>query len=98
MIRLLLLLTFSLSLFAADKGNNLILGIPSKGGQIVNRVGYAFCYSEKHEQPLIPSRDTQHLNNFQSPYNVIKGQDLTKTLKSMGMKSEKNLIDANLEL
>ena len=52
MNRLLLLLTFSLSLFAPDNGNNLVLGIPSNDGQIVNRVGYAFCYSEKHEQPL----------------------------------------------
>ena len=49
---LVLLLVIPLSLFVEDKGNNLVLGIPSQDGQIVNRVGYAFCYSDQHEQPL----------------------------------------------
>ena len=52
MVRLLLALVISYSLFVPDEGNNLILGIPSENGQIVNRIGYAFCYSEKHEQPM----------------------------------------------
>ena len=48
-----ILFSFLLSVFAGeDIGNNLKLGIPSGQGQIVNREGYAFCYSEKHEQPL----------------------------------------------
>jgi DNA/RNA endonuclease G (NUC1) len=48
-----ILFSFLLSALAGeDIGNNLKLGIPSDQGQIINREGYAFCYSEKHEQPL----------------------------------------------
>ena len=31
--------------------DNLDLGTPSRDGQLVDRLGYAFLYSEKHEQP-----------------------------------------------
>ena len=34
------------------KYDNLSLGYPKQSGTIVNREGYAFCYSEEHEQPL----------------------------------------------
>ena len=37
--------------FSSWANDNLDLGIPSRDGQLVNRTGYAFLYSEKHEQP-----------------------------------------------
>ena len=52
MKNLLILFLFCFVLNAEDKGNNLILGIPDTGGQLINRLGYAFSYSESHEQPL----------------------------------------------
>ena len=48
-ISILLLLLIPFSSWAND---NLDLGIPSKDGQLVDRTGYAFLYSERHEQPL----------------------------------------------
>tara|TARA_B100000809_G_C15122450_1_gene524864 strand:- start:1803 stop:2588 length:786 start_codon:yes stop_codon:yes gene_type:complete len=48
-LTLILLLLLSLSVWSND---NLDLGIPSTEGQLVDRTGYAFLYSEKHEQPL----------------------------------------------
>ena len=48
-MRYLFILLFSLSIYASD---NLDLGLPSKVGQVIDRKGYAFCYSEKYEQPL----------------------------------------------
>ena len=48
-LTLFLLLLLSLSVWSND---NLDLGIPSTEGQLVDRTGYAFLYSEKHEQPL----------------------------------------------
>ena len=48
-VPILLLVLVSSSCWAND---NLDLGIPSREGQLVNRTGYAFLYSEKHEQPL----------------------------------------------
>ena len=57
------------TLLGADIGSNLILGTPSEDGQIVNRVGYAFCYSEKHEQPLWVT------------YELTKREVLTKVAK-----------------
>ncbi len=67
----LVLLTFCISLCAAkkDPGNNLALGIPSDDGQVINRVGYAFSYSEKHEQPLWVT------------YQLTKKEVLTKVAK-----------------
>ena len=44
-----LLIFIHVSCLAND---NLDLGIPSTNGQLVARFGYAFLYSEKHEQPL----------------------------------------------
>ena len=44
-----LLIFIHVSCLAND---NLDLGIPSTNGQLVDRIGYAFLYSEKHEQPL----------------------------------------------
>ena len=38
--------------FSSWANDNLDLGIPSRDGQLVGRTGYAFLYSEKHEQPL----------------------------------------------
>ena len=38
--------------FSSWANDNLDLGIPSHDGQLVDRTGYAFLYSEKHEQPL----------------------------------------------
>ena len=94
MTRLLLLLTFSLSLFAADKGNNLVLGIPSKDGQIVNRLGYAFCYSEKHEQPLwvtyeltkqeVLTKVAERKDNFRKDPLVKTGSALLTDYKGSG--------------
>ncbi len=52
MVRSLLALTLAVTSLVLDEGNNLVLGIPSEDGQIVNRIGYAFCYSEEHEQPM----------------------------------------------
>ena len=43
----LLLMTLS-----SEANDNLDLGTPSRDGQLVDRTGYAFLYSEKHEQPL----------------------------------------------
>jgi len=43
------LLLITLSSWAND---NLDLGTPSRDGQLVDRTGYAFLYSERHEQPL----------------------------------------------
>ena len=48
-IFILALLLITLSSWAND---NLDLGTPSRNGQLVDRTGYAFLYSEKHEQPL----------------------------------------------
>ena len=44
----LLLIPFSCS----GVNDNLDLGTPSRQGQLVDRTGYAFLYSDKHEQPL----------------------------------------------
>ena len=44
-----LLIFIHVSCLAND---NLDLGVPSTNGQLVDRIGYAFLYSEKHEQPL----------------------------------------------
>ena len=38
--------------FSSWANDNLDLGIPSRDGQLVDRTGYAFLYSERHEQPL----------------------------------------------
>ena len=38
--------------FSSWADDNLDLGTPSRNGQLVDRTGYAFLYSEKHEQPL----------------------------------------------
>ena len=38
--------------FCSWANDNLDLGIPARDGQLVDRTGYAFLYSEKHEQPL----------------------------------------------
>jgi hypothetical protein len=35
--------------FSSWANDNLDLGIPSCDGQLVDRIGYAFLYSEKHE-------------------------------------------------
>ena len=32
------------------KSDNLQMGLPSRQGTIINRAGYALCYSEEHEQ------------------------------------------------
>ena len=94
MFRLLLLLTFSLSLFAADKGNNLALGVPSNNGQIVNRIGYAFCYSEKHEQPLwvtyeltkleVLNKVAERKDNFRKDPLIKTGSALLTDYKGSG--------------
>jgi hypothetical protein len=47
MCLLILLLSFFQAGFASD---NLQLGIPGDGVQVVDRVGYALGYSEPHEQ------------------------------------------------
>ena len=52
MTRVLLFLFVFGSVTHAEIANNLRLGLPSKEGQIINRQGYAFAYSEKHEQAL----------------------------------------------
>ena len=56
----------TLTAFATD---NLDLGTPSQGGQVVDRKGYAFCYSEKHEQALWVS------------YKLTKGEVIRKVAK-----------------
>ena len=48
-IFILSLLLIALTSWAND---SLDLGTPSRDGQLVDRTGYAFLYSEKHEQPL----------------------------------------------
>ena len=48
-IFILSLLLITLTSWSND---NLDLGTPSRNGQLVDRTGYAFLYSEKHEQPL----------------------------------------------
>ena len=48
-IFILWLLLITLTSWAND---NLDLGTPSREGQLVDRTGYAFLYSERHEQPL----------------------------------------------
>ena len=69
MYRLALILVALLQIVQPDSGNNLKLGTPSDEGQIVNRVGYAFCYSETHEQPLWVT------------YELTKEEVLTKVAK-----------------
>jgi endonuclease G, mitochondrial len=68
----LLTLTFCLFSHAQDKGNNLILGVPKTDGQLVNRVGYAFSYSETHEQPLFV---TYELTKEEVENKVAKRKD-----------------------
>ena len=46
------ILTLLLLPFSSGANDNLDLGTPSHDGQLVDRTGYAFLYSEKHEQPL----------------------------------------------
>merc|ERR1712000_623008 len=65
----LFLLLVSLSSWAND---NLDLGIPSREGQLVNRTGYAFLYSEKHEQPLWVS---YKLTKAEVQNKVVKRKD-----------------------
>jgi len=65
----LFLLLVSLSSWAND---NLDLGIPSGEGQLVNRTGYAFLYSEKHEQPLWVS---YKLTKAEVQNKVVKRKD-----------------------
>ena len=37
---------------SVESKDNLGPGIPSTNGQLVDRIGYVFLYSEKYEQPL----------------------------------------------
>ena len=46
------ILSLLLIAFSNRANDNLDLGTPSHDGQLVDRTGYAFLYSEKHEQPL----------------------------------------------
>jgi len=46
------ILSLLLTPFCSWANDNLDLGIPSVEGQLVDRTGYAFLYSERHEQPL----------------------------------------------
>lgn len=69
---LVLTLTFCLFSNAEDKGNNLVLGVPKTDGQLVNRIGYAFSYSETHEQPLFV---TYELTKEEVENKVAKRKD-----------------------
>ena len=46
------ILSLLLSTLSSWANDNLDLGTLSRNGQLVDRTGYAFLYSEKHEQPL----------------------------------------------
>lgn len=69
---LLLSFAFCVLSYAQDHGNNLVLGIPKTNGQLVNRIGYAFSYSEIHEQPLFV---TYQLTKKEVENKVAKRKD-----------------------
>ena len=89
-----LLTLFSLSLFGSDPGHNLSLGLPSNNGQVVNRLGYAFSYSEKHEQPLwimyeltkkeVLTKVAKRRDNFRKDPLVKTGSALLTDYKGSG--------------
>jgi len=82
MTRIFLVLTVLFQLFQLDDGNNLKLGTPSEDGQIVNRIGYAFCYSEQHEQPLWVTyelTDKEALTKVAQRRNNFRKDPLVKT-------------------
>ncbi len=79
-MRYLFVLLFTLSIYASD---NLDLGLPSSLGQVIERPGYAFCYSEKYEQPLwvsykltqteALSKVAKRKNNFKADKAITTG-------------------------
>ena len=68
-IFILSLLLITLTSWAND---NLDLGTPSRDGQLVDRTGYAFLYSERHEQPLWVS---YKLTKAEVQNKVVKRKD-----------------------
>jgi endonuclease G, mitochondrial len=76
------------------KYDNLTLGWPDQKGTIVNRAGYAFCYSEKHEQPLwvmykltkaeVINKVCKRRDNFRKDPLVPTGSALLEDYKGTG--------------
>ena len=90
-IFILLLLVINFSSWSND---NLDLGIPSCNGQLVDRIGYAFLYSEKHEQPLwvsykltkteLHSKITKRKDNFRLDPDIKTGSAILSDYKNSG--------------
>jgi len=76
------------------KYDNLDLGWPMMEGTLINRVGYAFCYSEKHEQPLwvmykltkneVLNKVCKRRDNFRKDPLVPTGSALLEDYKGSG--------------
>ena len=94
LILFILTLTFCFFSHAQDKGNNLVLGVPKTDGQLVNRIGYAFSYSEKHEQPLfvtyeltkeeVENKVAKRKDNFRKDPLVTTGSAILDDYKRSG--------------
>ena len=90
-IFILSLLLITLSSWAND---NLDLGTPSRDGQLVDRTGYAFLYSEKHEQPLwvsykltkaeVQNKVTKRKDNFRLDPVIKTGSAILADYKGSG--------------
>ena len=85
------LLLITLASWANDK---LDLGTPSHDGQLVDRTGYAFLYSEQHEQPLwgsykltkaeVQNKVTKRKDNFRLDPVIKTGSAILADYKGSG--------------
>jgi len=85
---------FTFFLGYAYASDNLDLGVPSGAGQIVDRDGYAFCYSEKHEQPLwvsykltkneVLNKIAKRKNNFRKDPDIKTGSSTLADYRKSG--------------
>ena len=90
-IFILSLLLITLTSWSND---NLDLGTPSRNGQLVDRTGYVFLYSEKHEQPLwvsykltkaeVQNKVTKRKDNFRLDPIIKTGSAILADYKGSG--------------
>lgn len=74
--------------------DNLTIGYPKTPGIIIDRIGYAFCYSEKYEQPLwvqykltkneVLNRKVKRKNNFRSDPLINTGSAALEDYRRSG--------------
>ena len=91
------ILTLLLLPFSSGANDNLDLGTPSHDGQLVDRTGYAFLYSEKHEQPLwvsykltkaeVQNKVAKRKDNFRLDPVIKTGSAILADYKEIGRAS-----------